>query len=80
MPVAGVRDHHVRPAGDARRREVGLGRLDHPFEMPEVGESTVTSAAITICCSVAAWALEPCTQPCGVSTLHESRSLKVLMA
>jgi hypothetical protein len=37
MPIAGVGDHHVRPRGDARGREVGLGRGDHRFEVPEVG-------------------------------------------
>ncbi len=36
VPVAGIRDHHARPLGDAGALELLLGGADHRLEVPEV--------------------------------------------
>jgi len=49
VPVARVRHHNRRCLGDCGCLELTLGCGDDRPEVPESGESIVTSAAITIC-------------------------------
>src|SRR5205085_2181371 len=58
VPVAGVGEHDIGRVLDACGAQLSLGGADHGSRWPKSGESTVTSAAMTICASVAtAWAL-----------------------
>ena len=52
VPVAGVGEHRPRPLAHTGVLELADGGADHRFQLPEIGDWVVISAAITICCSV----------------------------
>jgi hypothetical protein len=57
MPIAGV-GHHDVWVGEVDAAKLALRGADHRLEMPKSGQSQVSSAAITTCCSLtASWAL-----------------------
>jgi hypothetical protein len=58
VPVAGVDQHRLGPLGDAGGLQLAVGGVEHGSTWPKSAAETLTSAAMTICRSLAtAWAL-----------------------
>jgi hypothetical protein len=53
MPVASVGEQHLRNLRDAGGVQLALGGVEHRLEVPKSGATVITSAAITIWCSLA---------------------------